>query len=239
MDYVGLALFSVVGTQVAGDAGFNIIGCTLVGCVAGLGGRTINNILYGTSSLVTKMPGVFWARNPMYLAVAIGSSLVTFFAWPLYCEKMSLYYLETVIGKDKLEKDGSVGKEAFLAACERDHDFLKTIHHSVQRILPKSTTHMQKLPNSSDLFHHIDLDNSGTIDSNELSLLVQDHVRNSYVIYAVDTVALAAISVAGKELSCFVVSCLLMYKIHSSFPVQVCIAQFQLAWHHWWLPHLG
>ena len=197
MDYVGLALFSVVGTQVAGDAGFNIVGCTLVGCVAGLGGRSINNILYGTSSLVTKMPGVFWARNHMYLTVAIVSSLVTFFAWPVYCEKMSLYYLEKVIGKDKLEKDGSVGKEAFLAACERDQDFLQNIYRSAQRILPKSTSHMQNVPNSSELFHLIDLDNSGTIDSNELSLLMQEHVRNSYVIYAVDTVALAAISVAG------------------------------------------
>jgi hypothetical protein len=36
-----LALFSVVGTQVAGDAGFNLVGCTLVGCIAGLGGRSI------------------------------------------------------------------------------------------------------------------------------------------------------------------------------------------------------
>ena len=106
--------------------------CTLVGCVAGLGGRSINNILYGTSSLITKMkmPGVFWARNHMYLAVAIVSSLVTFFAWPVYCEKMSLYYLEKVIGKDKLEKDGSVGKEAFLAACERDQDFLQNMYRS-------------------------------------------------------------------------------------------------------------
>ena len=90
---------------------------------------------------------------------------------------MSLYYLEKVIGKDKLEKDGSVGKEAFLAACERDQDFLKNIYRSAQRILPKSTSHMQKVPNSSDLFHLIDLDNSGTIDSNELSLLMQEHVR--------------------------------------------------------------
>lgn len=58
MDYVGLALFSVVGTQVAGDAGFNLVGCTLVGCVAGLGGRTINNLLFGATR-----NGVFWARN--------------------------------------------------------------------------------------------------------------------------------------------------------------------------------
>ena len=132
MDYIGLALFSVVGTQVAGDAGFNIVGCALVGCVAGLGGRTINNLLYGNSSpLLNQLPGVFWARNPSYLAVAIGCSLLTFFAWPLYCEKQSVFYLEDVIGKQNLEEDGSVGKEAFIEACDRDGDFLDTIRTAV------------------------------------------------------------------------------------------------------------
>lgn len=85
MESVGLALFSIVGTQVAGDAGFNIVGCTLVGCIAGLGGRTINNLLYGNSApLLRQLPGVFWARQPHYLAVTIGSSIAMFFAWPKF-----------------------------------------------------------------------------------------------------------------------------------------------------------
>ena len=147
--------------------------------------------------------------------------------------------MEKVIGKDKLEKDGSVGKEAFVAACERDQDFLKNIYRSAQRILPKSTSHMQKVPNSSDLFHLIDLDNSGTIDSNELSLLMQEHVRNSYVIYAVDTVALAAISVAGEELSLLFLFYLDVHKLYSLLPLQACIVQLQLDYILWWLLHLG
>ena len=33
LDYAGTALFAILGTQVAGDAGINIIGCSLVGCM--------------------------------------------------------------------------------------------------------------------------------------------------------------------------------------------------------------
>lgn len=46
-DYAGTALFAVVGTQAAGDCGMNIVGCTLVGCAAALGGGSINAMLYG------------------------------------------------------------------------------------------------------------------------------------------------------------------------------------------------
>jgi len=187
MDYVGLALFSVVGTQVAGDAGFNLVGCTLVGCVAGLGGRTINNLLFGATR-----NGVFWARNSLYLAVAIGSSVLTFFAWPIYCDQTSKYYLEHVIGKERLEEDGSVNKDEFVNVCEHDHEFLATIRNIM---LPKSNDNEELT--AGELFHLIDLDSSGTIDSDELKFLVQEHIRNSWVMYTIDTVALAAISVAG------------------------------------------
>ena len=168
MDYVGLALFSVVGTQVAGDAGFNLVGCTLVGCVAGLGGRTINNLLFGATR-----NGVFWARNSLYLAVAIGSSVLTFFAWPIYCDQTSKYYLEHVIGKERLEEDGSVNKDEFVNVCEHDHEFLATIRNIM---LPKSNDNEELT--AGELFHLIDLDSSGTIDSDELKFLVQEHIRN-------------------------------------------------------------
>ena len=195
MDIVGLGLFSVVGTQVAGDAGFNIVGCTLVGCIAGLGGRTINNLLYGNSApLLKQLPGVFWARQPHYLAVTIGSSLAMFFAWPKYCDYMSVHYLEEVIGKDKLEEDGSVGESAFVDACERNGEFVKTIQIA---LLPKLKTKDLDGITAKELFRLIDLDGSGTVDADELKSLLEDRVRNSWEIYALDTLALAAISVAG------------------------------------------
>mmetsp|Transcript_14304 Transcript_14304/g.25553 ORF Transcript_14304/g.25553 Transcript_14304/m.25553 type:complete len:379 (+) Transcript_14304:525-1661(+) len=195
MDYVGIALFTVVGTQVAGDAGFNLVGSTLVGCVAGLGGRSISNVLYGSSSpLLNKLPGVFWARNPLYLAIALGSSLVTFFVWPVYCEKISTYYLETVIGKENLEEDGNVGVEAFVEACERDEEFLNTIRIGMQ---PTVKMNESREMSARELFHQIDADDSRTICANELKSLVQERVRNSWEMYAIDTAALASITVGA------------------------------------------
>lgn len=195
MDYVGVALFGVVGTQVAGDAGFNIVGCTLVGCVAGLGGRSINNVLYGRSSpLLKALPGVFWARDPTYLAIAIGSSLVTFFLWPIYCECVSCHYLENVIGKENLEIDGSVAENSFIEACEQDKRFLNTLRIGMQ---PKMKMSDLEALSPRELFHLIAHDKSGTIDAGELKLLVQDRVRNGSEMYVIDTVALASISVVG------------------------------------------
>ena len=181
--------------QVAGDAGFNIVGCTLVGCVAGLGGRSINNVLYGRSSpLLKALPGVFWARDPTYLAIAIGSSIVTFFLWPIYCEYMSCHYLENVIGKENLEADGSVSEKSFVQTCEEDNNFLDLIRIGMQ---PTTRTGALEALPPRELFHLIDKDKSGTIDAGELKLLVQDRVRNGSEMYAIDTAALASISVVG------------------------------------------
>ena len=55
-DFVGTALFAIVGTQLAGQAGMNVVGCTLVGCIAAMGGGTVNNLLTGSST-----GGVFWS----------------------------------------------------------------------------------------------------------------------------------------------------------------------------------
>ena len=71
-DYTGTALFSIVGTLTAGDVGMNIIGCCLVGCVASLGGGTMNHLFYG-GSILGKSSSVFWVRTPAYLAVAAGT----------------------------------------------------------------------------------------------------------------------------------------------------------------------
>lgn len=70
LDYFGTALFACVGVQIAGgEAGMNLVGCTLVGCVAAMGGGTVNNLLQGNAR-----EGVFWVRNPRYLMVALGAS---------------------------------------------------------------------------------------------------------------------------------------------------------------------
>ena len=49
MDYLATSLFAAVGTIIAGQAGMNIIGTTVVGAVASMGGGTVNNVLTGNT----------------------------------------------------------------------------------------------------------------------------------------------------------------------------------------------
>ena len=96
LDYFGTALFATVGVQIAGcEAGMNIVGCTLVGCIAAMGGGTVNGWLYGAKD------GAFWCRDPSFLMVAIAASVFTFYAWPRFCEYAVAAELERCLVSDK------------------------------------------------------------------------------------------------------------------------------------------
>lgn len=189
LHFFGSAMFAVVGTQIAGDAGMNVVGCTLVGCIAAMGGGTLNNILYGSSSTLLGRSGVFWVQTPSKLAGAIAASVITFFLWPLYCERSSAHYLKNVIGEENLNENGKVGMSAFCDACKKDPEFLQHVRASVPEDAQKA--------DPSELFHHIDTDGSGDIDQFELKELVQRQFDNSPITYAIDTAALASLTVVG------------------------------------------
>ncbi|EOD22495.1 hypothetical protein EMIHUDRAFT_240270 [Emiliania huxleyi CCMP1516] len=70
-DFLGTSLFAVVGAEMAGQAGMNVVGCTLVGCIAAMGGGTVNNLITGVTP-------VFWLRDPRFLLAAASSSIATF-----------------------------------------------------------------------------------------------------------------------------------------------------------------
>jgi uncharacterized membrane protein YeiH len=190
LDYAGTALFAIVGTQIAGDCGMNIIGCSLVGCVAAMGGGTLNNLIHGGSSLLLGRPGVFWARNHKYFAVSLVASVVTFFAWPAYCRSSAEHYLDNVIGRENLEKCGSIGKDAFIAVCERDTKFLQFVRVAFPELNPEEM-------DAAQYFHCIDTHQTGKIELEELDVLIHKHFDNSLETYALDTAALAAFSVAA------------------------------------------
>lgn len=76
-DFLGTSLFAVVGAEMAGQAGMNVVGCTLVGCIAAMGGGTVNNLITGVTP-------VFWLRDPRFLLAAASSSIATFYLWPQY-----------------------------------------------------------------------------------------------------------------------------------------------------------
>ena len=58
VSFLGTASYAIAGTQVAGEAGMNVIGCCLVGIISSLGGGSVNALLYGYGK-----NGVPWARD--------------------------------------------------------------------------------------------------------------------------------------------------------------------------------
>lgn len=202
-DYAGTALFAVVGTLVAGDHGMNIIGCGLVGCVAALGGGSLNAMLYGGASPLLGQPGVRWVANPSYLAVALAASIATFFTWPFYCQYQAEHYLNNVIGEDRLNKDGNVEKDVFRHAYNTNEDF----RHSIQKALPKVYARILQLQETglveqgSVFFDHIDSDGSGDLDLEELKHLIQHRFYNGWETYTLDTLGLSSLSIAAVVLA--------------------------------------
>jgi uncharacterized membrane protein YeiH len=76
---LGISFFAMAGAYTAGEAGMHVVGSTIVGCVTALGGGTFNNLVTGAN--------VGWVRNPSFLVITVGASLVGFYAWPLVVEK--------------------------------------------------------------------------------------------------------------------------------------------------------
>jgi uncharacterized membrane protein YeiH len=187
LDFGGKALFSVVGTQVAGDVGMNIVGCTFVGCVSCLGGGTLNNLLYGTPAILGK-PGVNWVNNPKVFYIAMAASVFTFFAWPYYCHAQAKEELTAVFGPENLERDGSVNRATFYNACNRNPEFKTAVEVAL------------KLNEDEDLavmFDALDIDRSGYIELDEMQSMIGLRFNASPTLYALDTVALSALAVVG------------------------------------------
>ena len=199
-DVGGTLLYAVAGTQVAGDAGMNIVGCTLVGCATALGGGTLNNLLYGTASPLHGRPGVFWVRFPEYLYLAAGASLLTFFLWPWYCQQQADAYLKGMIGEKNKESSSSsttswvVTRRAFLRSCKRNPEFLATL----QDAMVGKAKEGERL-SAEAIFDALDTDHSGTLDRDKLRRLTQQQFDNSFETYVLDTLALASFAVAGAH----------------------------------------
>ena len=80
LECVAASLLAVIGVTYSGLAGMNVVGCSVVGCAAALGGSTFSDIMTGRLA----RGGVFWARDPRFLALTLMSSLATFYALPSY-----------------------------------------------------------------------------------------------------------------------------------------------------------
>jgi len=73
---LGVSFLAVTGANAAGEAGMHVVGACVVGCISGLGGGTLNNLMVGVTP-------VGWMRDVSFLALALAASLAGFYLFPL------------------------------------------------------------------------------------------------------------------------------------------------------------
>ena len=91
---LGVAFFAMTGAHTAGEANMHAMGATLTGCITALGGGTFNNLVMGVSP-------VGWVKDPTFLMITVGASLVGFYVWPL---------VESLIEDEFADEDTSSSK---------------------------------------------------------------------------------------------------------------------------------
>jgi uncharacterized membrane protein YeiH len=109
LDLCGVAVFAVTGALVASRKQMDIVGFAFLGTVTGIGGGTVRDLVLGATP-------VFWVREPIYLLVCIGASIVVFFAahvprsrivWLMWLDALGLA-LFCVLGAEKALAHGPV-----------------------------------------------------------------------------------------------------------------------------------
>jgi uncharacterized membrane protein YeiH len=72
LDWFGICVFALSGALVASRKQMDIVGFALLGCVTGIGGGTVRDVLLGS------LP-VFWVQKPAYLITCVVVSCAAFF----------------------------------------------------------------------------------------------------------------------------------------------------------------
>jgi uncharacterized membrane protein YeiH len=83
LDWFGIGAFALSGTFVASRKKMDIVGFALLGCVTGIGGGTVRDILLGS------LP-VFWVKQPAYLLTCVLVSCGAFFIAHLVHSRLRL-----------------------------------------------------------------------------------------------------------------------------------------------------
>jgi uncharacterized membrane protein YeiH len=71
LDLFGVAVFAVSGSLAAGRKHMDVFGVIVLGLVTAVGGGTLRDVLLDAGP-------VFWIEDPVYLLIAVASSLLTF-----------------------------------------------------------------------------------------------------------------------------------------------------------------
>ena len=226
IDFVSTALFAMIGTVIAGQAGMNIVGTTFVGSVAAMGGGSLNNMLTGVRG------GVFWVRDWRFLAISLAVSIATFHLWPMYEESVAEHFcadlhlqvyeksargLTTRISprssttkseREDVEGDG-VTYEEFKEALDNNPALAKRLWDACgpklraelgqDAVLGALDGVRQSSPDGVRLLFNW-LTKGGTeLEPSTLQLVARWEVLNSPRLYAFESVALGAVAVNGAQ----------------------------------------
>ncbi len=91
LDWFGLCVFALSGALVASRKQMDIVGFALLGCVTGIGGGTLRDVVLGSTP-------VFWVQKPAYLLTCIAVSCAAFFVAHLIQSRMKYLLWSDAIG---------------------------------------------------------------------------------------------------------------------------------------------
>jgi uncharacterized membrane protein YeiH len=91
LDMIGVAVFAVTGALVASRKQMDIVGFIFLGTVTGIGGGTVRDLVLGVTP-------VFWVKDPTYLLVCVGCSVLTFFVAHMFKSRLRLLIWLDAVG---------------------------------------------------------------------------------------------------------------------------------------------
>ncbi|WP_342359870.1 trimeric intracellular cation channel family protein [Terrarubrum flagellatum] len=91
LDFFGVAVFAITGALVASRKEMDLIGFIFLGVVTGVGGGTIRDMALGLTP-------VFWVREPAYLLICVGASVLVFFTAHMPDSRLRVLFWLDAIG---------------------------------------------------------------------------------------------------------------------------------------------
>lgn len=183
IDVIGTSLYAALGTIYAGEAGMHVLGATLCGCVSGLGGGTLNNLMMG------RVP-VFWMVHPRYVFMCVGASIPTFYLWP--------YVQEALVKREapKMQPDehGRILIAPFEAWLHKADPVVARLEAVVKKELE-----LDVRPTARQVFNWLDGDTKGFLSPEDLHILSRLSSIESPLLYAVNSVCLCIFAVSGAQ----------------------------------------
>lgn len=202
-----------------GETGMHVVGATLVGCAASMGGGTINNIIMGTTA-----GGVYWIRDVSYLLVAVCASVLTFYSWP-YVE-LELARQEMNFNEILPNDSSTVTLLQFKVALEKNPAFEQRVRRAIAEELFDGSDLADAEP--EDIFAWLDLDGTGELNRDELLVLARRQADESFLVFAVESVALGAFAVhifAASTSKILCLECGMPDQCHAGLWCPVCRSQ--------------